>query len=93
MSDQQPASMSADEQQAFADQVFDRARQGDAEMLRRLLEKGLPANLRNHKGDTWLMLASYHGHLEAVRVLLHHGADPGRRDVRGAVARLGALTG
>ena len=76
MSDQQPASMNADEQQAFAEQVFDRARQGDADMLRRLLENGLPANLRNHKGDTLVMLASYHGHLEATRVLLEHGADP-----------------
>ena len=44
-------------------------------MLGRLLASGLPANLRNHKGDTLLMLASYHGHLDAVRVLLEHGAD------------------
>lgn len=77
MSDQrQPATMDADEAAAFAAEVFDRARQGDAPMLARLLENGLPANLRNQKGDTLLMLASYHGHLEAARVLLQHGADP-----------------
>ena len=65
-----PATMTDDETAAFAEQVFERARQGDAEMLGRLLASGLPANLRNHKGDTLLMLASYHGHHEAVRVLL-----------------------
>jgi len=77
MSEQQtPTQMSQDEAEAFAEQVFDRARQGDAEMLERLLVSGLPVNLRNHKGDTLLMLASYHGHHAAVRVLLAHGADP-----------------
>lgn len=77
MSDQHSATpMNDDHTAAFAEQVFDRARQGDAAMLARLLDSGLPANLRNHKGDTLLMLASYHGHIEAVEVLLQHGADP-----------------
>ena len=71
-----PAAMTDDETAAFAEQVFERARQGDADMLGRLLASGLPANLRNHKGDTLLMLASYHGHHDAVRVLLEHRADP-----------------
>ena len=73
MSDQRsPTPMNDDEAAAFAEQVFDRARQGDAEMLGRLLDKGLPANLRNHKGDTLLMLACYHGHLDAVAVPVQH---------------------
>jgi ankyrin repeat protein len=76
MSDQQPATMNDDEAAAFAEEVFERARRGDAQMLGRLLASGLPANLRNHKGDTLLMLASYHGHHDAVQVLLSHGADP-----------------
>ena len=67
------ATMTDDETAAFAEQVFERARQGDAEMLERLLASGLPANLRNHKGDTLLMLASYHGHHDAVRVLRLEG--------------------
>lgn len=91
MSDQrQPLTMDADEAAAFAAEVFERAREGDAVMLRRLLEKGLPANLRNHKGDTLLMLASYHGHLEAVRVLLEHGADPGIANDKGQLPLAGA---
>lgn len=76
MSDQQPTAMTDEEAAAFAEEVFERARRGDAPMLERLLQSGLPANLRNHKGDTLLMLASYHGHIDAVRVLLAHGADP-----------------
>ena len=48
----QPAQMSTDEAAAFAAQVFDKARQGDAPMLERLLQSGLLVNLRNHKGDT-----------------------------------------
>ncbi|RRV07311.1 ankyrin repeat domain-containing protein [Pseudomonas sp. v388] len=72
----EPETMTDDEAAEFAEQVFNVARQGDAVMLERLLEKGLPANLRNHKGDTLLMLASYHGHQEAVKVLLKYQADP-----------------
>ncbi|MBB3104484.1 ankyrin repeat domain-containing protein [Azomonas macrocytogenes] len=68
--------MTPEEAQEFADQVFDVARNGDASMLVRLLDNDLPPNLRNHKGDTLLILASYHGHLDASRVLLEHGADP-----------------
>ncbi len=91
MSDQRdPVPMDADEAAAFAAEVFDRARQGDAEMLGRLLENGLPANLRNHKGDTLLMLASYHGHLQAVRVLLGYGADPAIANDNGQLPLAGA---
>jgi ankyrin repeat protein len=68
--------MNDEEAAQFAEQVFDVARNGDAQMLERLLEKGLPPNLRNHNGDTLLMLATYHGHLDAARVLLQYKADP-----------------
>jgi hypothetical protein len=68
--------MNDEEAAEFAEQVFDVARNGDAQMLERLLEKGLPPNLRNHNGDTLLMLATYHGHLDAARVLLRYKADP-----------------
>ena len=75
MSDQ-PKQMTEDEAAEFAEQVFDVARRGDAAMLAALLAKGLPANFRNHNGDTLLMLAAYHGHAEAVKVLLEFKADP-----------------
>ena len=68
---------------AFARRVFQHARTGGAEELAELLAAGLPPNLRNHKGDTLLMLASYHGHADTARLLLAHGADPELANDRG----------
>ncbi len=94
MSDQntshQPVQMNDEEALEFAEQVFDVARRGDAVMLDRLLEKGLTPNLRNHKGDTLLMLASYHGHKDAVQVLLNYQADPEIRNDNGQSPIAGA---
>ena len=94
MSDNKPADqnrqMTPEEAADFAEQVFNKARDGDAAMLAALLSKGLPANLRNHKGDTLLMLASYHGHAEAVKVLLEHNADPEIRNDNGQSPIAGA---
>jgi ankyrin repeat protein len=61
---------------AFVRRVFGFARAGDSAELAPLLAQGLPANLRNERGDSLLMLACYHGHPDAARLLLEHGADP-----------------
>ncbi|WP_321798706.1 ankyrin repeat domain-containing protein [Caballeronia sp. J97] len=79
-----------DDMIAFASEVFDVARRGDASMLDALLNKGLPPNLRNDKGDSLVMLASYHGHADAVRVLLEHGADANLRNDNGQTPIAGA---
>ena len=70
-----PRTMDA-ETLAFAQRIIDLVRQGDAQTLGPLFDRGLPANLRNGKGDSMLMLASYHGHFDVARMLLEHGADP-----------------
>ena len=54
---------------------FDFARQNDAQSLAILLQNGLNPNLSNHRGDTLLMLASYHNSIDCVRLLLAHHAD------------------
>lgn len=54
-----------------------------------LLERGVPPNLTNERGDTLLTLAAYHGHPEMVRLLLHHAADVERVNDNGQTA-LGA---
>lgn len=74
----------------FAHKMFEFARQGDAEGLAPMLERGLPPNMSNHKGDTLLILASYHGHLEASRLLLQHGADANRFNDMAQTALAGA---
>lgn len=75
--------------QELAQRVFDLAREGAAAELAAYIDAGVPANLTNGKGDTLLILAAYHTHLEAVRVLLARGADTGRVNDQGQTA-LGA---
>jgi ankyrin repeat protein len=75
---------------AFAGRVFDLARGGYANELADLLGQGVPANLTNDKGDTLLILAAYHGRVEAVEMLLKAGADPERANDRGQTALAGA---
>jgi ankyrin repeat protein len=60
----------------FLRQIFGLVREGDSERLAGLIERGMPVNFRNEKGDSLIMLASYHGHLETARLLLAAGADP-----------------
>jgi ankyrin repeat protein len=56
-----------------------------------LLGAGLPVNLTNDKGDTLLILGSYHQHPAVVRTLLDHGADVERVNDNGQTA-LGSAT-
>ena len=48
---------------------------GDLEKTKSLLEEGSDFNYRNQKGDSFLMLASRHGHLSIVELLLSKGAN------------------
>lgn len=59
----------------FLRQIFGLVRDGDTERLGGLIARGMPVNFRNEKGDSLIMLASYHGHVETVRLLLEAGAD------------------
>ncbi|MGF6755748.1 ankyrin repeat protein [Paraburkholderia sp. GAS42] len=73
-----------------AREVFELARRGDAATLAVVIEKGVPPNLRNEKGDSLLMLAAYHGHVDAVRTLAERGADPNLRNDNGQTPIAGA---
>ncbi|MGA9520313.1 MAG: ankyrin repeat domain-containing protein, partial [Myxococcaceae bacterium] len=68
---------------AMVQDAFTAARSGDVPSLRELLGRGVPADVLNGKGDSLLMLAAYHGHQEATRLLLERGADPELRNGRG----------
>jgi len=63
--------------------ALDAARQGDTGMLRPMLEAGMPAELKDGKGNTLLMLAAYHGNADAVELLLEQGAVAEARNDRG----------
>ncbi|HXI69977.1 MAG TPA: ankyrin repeat domain-containing protein [Verrucomicrobiae bacterium] len=63
--------------------ALDFARQGETESLAAMLRSGLPVNLADAKGQSLLMLASYHGHFGTTQLLLEKGADVDRRSDRG----------
>jgi len=59
------------------------ARQGKTAELSALLKDGLEVNLRDAKGNTLLMLASYHGKAETVVMLLKARAAVDLRNDKG----------
>lgn len=63
--------------------ALDFARQGDTETLASMVQAGLPVNLADHKGNSLLMLAAYHGHAPTVARLLALGAEVDRPNDRG----------
>ncbi|KAL6243778.1 hypothetical protein RBB50_009212, partial [Rhinocladiella similis] len=68
---------------ALASRFFEAARHGQMDIFEQALPQGLPANLTNDKGDSLLMLASYHGHEPLASLLVEYGADPNRLNDRG----------
>lgn len=66
----------------FVAQAFDFARNNDKESLEIMLNAGLSVNLANHKGDTLLMLASYHNSLDVAKMLLERGAEVDKKNDR-----------
>lgn len=75
----------------LATRLFDMAREGMTAELSQYISAGIPANLTNHKGDTLLMLAAYHGYADTVRMLLEKGADPNALNDRGQSPLAGAV--
>jgi hypothetical protein len=75
----------------FATRLFGLAREGATDQLVAYVEAGVDANLANHKGDTLVMLAAYHGHAVTVTALLEHGADPNKANDRGQTPLAGAV--
>ncbi len=61
----------------------DAARSGDVETLERSLVAGVAVDAATPRGDSLLMLASYHERPTAVQVLLARGADPNQPDAKG----------
>jgi len=70
--------------------ALDFARNGETESLVEMIHHGLPVNLSDQKGNSLLMLASYHGNLETTRALLLARADSNRRNDRGQTPLGGA---
>lgn len=67
----------------FVKLSFDFARADDSQSLKIMLDNGLNPNLANHKGNTLLMLASYHNALNCVKLLLDFGANVDKPNDKG----------
>ncbi|HEY3729009.1 MAG TPA: ankyrin repeat domain-containing protein [Solirubrobacteraceae bacterium] len=75
----------------FASMLFGLARAGATERLAAYIDAGVAPDLANHRGDSLVMLAAYHGHAETVAALLQRGADPDRSNDRGQTPLAGAV--
>lgn len=74
------------EQMALVNSMFNMARQGHEEDLLGLIDKGLPVDLANSRGDTLLILAAYNNHSSLVEHLLNRGAEVNLLNDRGQSA-------
>lgn len=63
--------------------AFNFARNDDCVALEKMIDAGLSPNLKNHKGDSLLMLASYHGAVQTTKMLLQKGAEVDAYNDRG----------
>ena len=75
-----------EDQLEYLNSLFDLARSGRGDDLLRELDRGVPVNLADHKGDTLLILATYNDHPSLVRALLDRGAEVDRLNARGQSA-------
>jgi len=75
----------------FAQRLFQLAREGDTEQLLAYVDAGVTPDLTNERGDAFLMLAAYNGHVDTVRALLERGADVDRANDRGQTPLAGAV--
>ena len=68
--------------------LFQAISRGDLELLKDLLRRGTPPDIRDGNRSTPLMVAAQHGSAEMVKMLLEHGADPRAVNERGVTALL-----
>ncbi len=70
--------------------ALDFARTNQTDALFQMIKHGLNVNLKSHKGDTLLMLASYNGAFETTQMLISQGAKVDERNDRGQTPLAGA---
>lgn len=79
------------EQEQIVAVAMDLAREGRTADLVPFLDHGFPVDLQDPAGNTLLMLAAYHGHLDTVSTLVARGADVDRRNNRDQSPVAGAM--
>lgn len=75
-----------DDQIEFLSALFDYAREGKVVALTSAIDQGIPVDLTNHNGDTFLILASYREQSAVVEALIERNADVNVLNNRGQSA-------
>lgn len=63
--------------------AFNFARNDEVHELEKMIDAGLNVNLKNHKGDSLLMLAAYNGSFGVTQMLIQKGARIDEKNDRG----------
>lgn len=84
MTDKEPEL--SDEQIEFLNSLFDFAREGKVQALSSAIDQGIPVDLTNHNGDTFLILAAYREQAAVVDALIERQADVNALNSRGQSA-------
>ncbi len=66
-----------------ADELLEAAANGDIDLMRELLDKGVALNAKTPDGWTALMIGASQGSVAMVKLLLDHGADVNEKNSRG----------
>lgn len=75
-----------DEQIEFLNTLFDYAREGKVQALSSAIDQGIPVDLKNHNGDTFLILAAYREQPAVVDALIKRNAGTNVLNNRGQSA-------
>ena len=67
------------------------AREGQVELVEKILKDGFDINSKNDKGHSVLMLAAYNGHYNLVQFLIERGADVNSVDQTGSTIIMGVV--
>jgi uncharacterized protein len=63
--------------------ALNHAREGETEQLLEMILSGLPVDSADGSQNTLLLLACYYGHVKTARMLILHGANIEKRNIRG----------
>jgi hypothetical protein len=84
MPKEEPPQISAGEAMDQAiDDIFSFARHNRVEEVERLLDRGVPVNVRDSSGNTILIIASQNGHKRVAKCALRRGADINAKNYKG----------
>ncbi len=84
-------SLSPEERRRIVDIAMELARTGQTADLLDFLDHGVPVDMTDADGNSFLMLAAYHGREETTMALIARGADVNLRNSRDQSPLAGAL--